>query len=460
MKAIIILIKFLIPVLLFGQGQRLGISPTAFQLTRQTPTGTASSFCSDGRARSIEYETKGRYKYFQSAKGIEVKVDGKDFPDGIEKLVRSNDILINTKSDKEVQFVLNPKSEYKSIDISIKEPNLLSDREGDFDIEDLWLDKLMTLKILPNGKASFKEANPYIKTFQKLNKLAETSGLLTKETQYMLDDLSNLVVDLKASQYLNSDFKKIDDVLEANTKFKADWGFSDSYSPFRDLKDLEILNKENDGAFVSLIVTTSTNAEYVVFDGLKKPLFRNTDELELAKFLGNTFKNNENIYINFVGIPTLAKKEAIISTLRIQPTVINKGIGINRFPSGFDNYLVFSKFSEIKLSKPLLKANVVVSKFKSKEYYSAKFKVKDRLYENAITEFQVQSVKKSVVNNFIVKINKLFSGVSKKISLIKFFNSFKKDLKIAMEIKNDDEFIIHMRDEFQDIRIVKILSAN
>lgn len=460
MKKVIILISFLLPILLFGQRQRLGISPTSFKLSKTHPKGIANAFCSDGIARVIEGETKGVFKYFQSPEGIEVMVDGKVFPGGIDKLISTRDILINTKNDDEVIFILNPKSKYQNVSVNIREHNLLADTKDDFKIADLWVHKLTALKILPDNITTFKEANQYLKEFQKLNELEIQSGLLTKETQALLDKYSYSVGNLTECGYLEKGFNKFDEILNAEKKLNADFGDSYLYSPTETLRELDDLNKTDGDAYKSFLITKSVSNEYVIFNGLKKAIFRGTDEIEIANSLSNLLSQNENAYFVFNNFESLEKQESLLSTIRIQPNIIKRGISLNKLPSSYDADLMFAKLSELKLSTPLLEENIVPTKYNSKDYFSAKLKIEAKSYAASKTEVEALSTKKSVLETLIKKTNTLFSNISEKISLMKFFNSFKKDLKSTMQIESDDEFFIHIKNEFEDIRIVKVSGSD
>lgn len=452
MKKIITFIVLLFPMLLLGQGQRLGIYPASFNLTKSNSKASVSSFCSDGRARGIDPQTTGKYNYFQSPQNIEVKVNGKVFSEGINGLIASKDIIIKTKGESELIFALNPKSKYNQISVNIKEANVVADRKDDFGIADLWVDKMIDLGILPPNISSFKDAQPYIKKFQEDNGLISKSGLLTKETQHALDTYEKESLDLFVKLgYIDNDKINYQKVLSANKAFQEDWGMSLAYVK-RIEYVLELINKyssKSEGAFKCLVITKNTLNEYKVFDGLRKPITKTKDEVQLAGFLNSTsFEENENIYLLFSNFETEAKEEALISTVKLNLKENNRGISINKFV--YDKMLFEN--NAFKLSEPLLIDNIKQVEYESKDYFSILVNHRETIYDS---EIEALSTKKTILELLIGKINTAFSDFSTNLSMMKFLNSFKKDMKKNMQIQSDEEFVVLLKDQIGSIRIVK-----
>ena len=456
MKKSIIFLILLFPVLIFGQGQRLGVNPKSIKLTKQKSKDFATSFCSDGYARNIPSATKDTYKYFQSTENIEAKVDGKFFEGGIDKLIHDKHISINTVGDEQVFFNLNPISKYNSVSINIKEPNVLSDKENDFEIEGIWLEKLYKLKILPENIKSFKQANSYLKEFQEQNNLLETDGLLTEDTRELLDGYARLGDELTETGYLEADYKSYKDILVAAKSYSHDWGNLESFNTWKEIAET---NKTDISAFKTYIITKAECGEYVVFDDIQKPVFRGTDEIELAKFISSSNMQCENIYLYLNNFITKEKQEAFLSTLRIDAVSKSKKINYNLLPST-ENNLLFEKIPALRLSKSISNDDIKSIKYNNKDFFttSMEFNIKDS--PNESNEIEALAIRRSILEELITKTRSIFKDATTKISLFRFFNSFKKELKQTLKIENDDEFILHIKSEFQDIRIVKFTGDN
>lgn len=456
MKKLIISLIIIFPILLIGQGQRLGVNPKALKLTKQKTKDFATSFCSDGIARLIPNATKDKYKYFQSTENIEVKVDGKLFEGGIDKLIRDKDISINTIGDEKVVFSLNPNSKYNNISIDIKEPNILSDKDGDFEIESLWLTKLHTTKILPENITSFNQAKNYLKEFQVKNNLLRQDGLLTEETRNLLSRYSSIAMELKETGYLETEFKSYEDILIADKNFSHDWGY---YPPIETWKRIAKTNKSDKDAFKSYIITKADCGEYVVFDDFQKPIFRGNDEIELSKFLSNSNEQNENIYLSLNKFKSAEKEESFLTTLRIDAITKSKKINYNLLPAT-QNKVLFENISSLELSKQITVDDIKNIRYNNKDCFSTTMEVGYKKYPDESTEIKALASKRNIIEEFITQTKLIFNDASTNFSLFRFFNSFKKNLKKTMKIESDDEFILHIQNEFQDIRIVKTAGDN
>ena len=108
MKYFLFLFLIVLPAIGFCQQQRLGIIPPGkpIILTKENPSGSVASFCSDGHTRHVKSETSGEFIYFQSPESIEVTVDGAVLPGGISELIEKGIITIATYSAYSVKFML------------------------------------------------------------------------------------------------------------------------------------------------------------------------------------------------------------------------------------------------------------------------------------------------------------------------------------------------------------------
>lgn len=224
MKNLTIAFAFLLaPFFLLGQGQRLGLLPTSFKLSKENTSGSVKAFCSDGRARSIPSSTIGKYNWLQNPEAIEVIIDGKIYPDGIGKLIQQGDVIIKTRSDEEVIFELSPNSKIKTINIDIKESTILSDKQGDYNIEPLWLDYLKKLKVVPDNATTFEKIKPNIISFQKNAKIDSRSGYLDVKTRESIEIYSKSLDGLIKNGLLNENFETYEQVIKAYDQLLLEW---------------------------------------------------------------------------------------------------------------------------------------------------------------------------------------------------------------------------------------------
>lgn len=291
-----------------------------------------------------------------------------------------------------------------------------------------------------------------------------TQGLLQNEIwEYnVLDNLG----------YLKNSGKAEDDLANGLKTFYDDWGYGyDLFTPKAlsvagELKYIHKLNQNESEAFKAFVITKNSNNEYIVFDGPTKFIFKGKDESELVNFLETKLNQNENSYLLLNNFESVEKQEAFLSTIRMQLKANGKKITINNFPIE-KNDIIFSSDFKHKLSKPIANDGIETFKLNEKEYFKKEFQISSEgeRYDYWIggkkqvteeSEFEALSTNKSVIELFISKVNSVFTDFSTNISLARFFNSFKKDIKSTMKIQNEDEFIIHIKNEFQDIRIVKL----
>ena len=224
MKNLTIAFAFLLaPFFLLSQGQRLGLLPTSFKLSKENTSGSVKAFCSDGRARSIPSSTIGKYNWLQNPEAIEVIIDGKIYPDGIGKLIQQGEVIIKTRSDEEVIFELSPDSKIKTIDINIKESTILSDKPDDYIIEPLWLDYLIKLKVITDDATTFEKIKPNIISFQKNAKIDSPSGYLDEKTRELIEIYSNSLDGLIKNGLLNENFETYEQVIKAYDQLFSEW---------------------------------------------------------------------------------------------------------------------------------------------------------------------------------------------------------------------------------------------
>lgn len=271
--------------------------------------------------------------------------------------------------------------------------------------------------------------------------------------------------------YLKNEGKIEDDLASGLKKFNEDWGYgfgifsSSALSVAEELKYIHKLNKTEGDAFKAFSITKNSNNEYLVFDGPSKFIFTTKDESELVTFLGTKLSQNDNAYLLLSNFENVPKQEAFLSTVRMQLKVKGKNITINNFPIDKSDILFSTEFKH-KLSKPISNEGIESITLNEKNYFKKEFQIKsegerynyfgEKNKVTEETEFKALSTSKSVIELFVLKANYLFTDFSNNISLARFFNNFKKDIKATMKIQNEDEFIIHIKNEFRDIRIVKI----
>jgi hypothetical protein len=271
--------------------------------------------------------------------------------------------------------------------------------------------------------------------------------------------------------YLKNEGKIEDDLVSGLQKFNDDWGngfdlFNKrTLSVAGELKYIHKLNETEGEAFMAFSITKNSNNEYLVFDGPSKFVFKGKDETELLNFLGTKLNQNDNVYFLMSNFESLEKQKAFLSTVRMQLKGKEKNITVNNFPIEKSDILFSPEFKH-KLSKPISNEVIETIKLNEKYYFKKEFQIssegesynyfgeKNQVTDE--TEFEALSTSKTVIELFASKANSLFTDFSNNISLARFFNNFKKDIKATMKIQSEDEFIIHIKNEFKDIRIVKL----
>lgn len=227
-----LIILIALPSVLFGQGgQRLGVNPSHFKLTKNSPSYKASGFCSDGTTRSVDPSTNGKYKWAQSIGNIEVVADGKIYKEGLQSLLQKDIIKIETEGDNNIIFKLNNEnSPFNELEIKFSKNVVISDKGGDFNIEPEWIKILAKLKVIPDHKKSFTECAEHIYDFQKSMGIDET-GLLDEITRdylslcnklYQSDLLKEFTVDgfrRAKKTYLLNNLKEIAEISSNKSEF-------------------------------------------------------------------------------------------------------------------------------------------------------------------------------------------------------------------------------------------------
>jgi hypothetical protein len=306
MKRLFLFIALVLPIVAFAQRQRLGIHATESPITiTKEHSGTADAFCSDGHARSLGYETRGEFNYFQAPESVEVIADGEKIRGGIEELIEKKYITVNTRyrpdetlSNFYVDFQLNENSPYKSISINFREGNILADTKGDFNLEAAWSDELHGLKVLPDEAKTFAEAKPYLEKFQTANGLP-ASGLLTTETRIVLEKAVENMQILKETRYLNADFSSFEDYQLAEKKFKYDYDVKDIRSVSKYLTNSRFMSNFN-----KIKYDQTYEGEIKIRNRNIRPIYR--QELAVKNILSREIKayNNHRNHAYFIHTST------------------------------------------------------------------------------------------------------------------------------------------------------------
>lgn len=258
-------------------------------------------------------------------------------------------------------------------------------------------------------------------------------------------------------EYLNNEGAIDSDLAAGKRKFVEDWGRSTVLENLyggrvliiaNDLKDIQSINKS--GFFNVFVVTKTVNQEYVVFNGPSKPMLKTEDERKLAEFLGKY----EKPYLSFENFESEAKEEALLSTLRMQLKSNGKSIAIHRYPES-DGMVLFSNNYEHKLLDPLTNESIERTQIDGKPYWKTDFRITSRGETWSKTnEFAAAATDKNALESFISSTVSTFSNFSNKLSLMHFFNNFKKNLKEYLGNENEEQFILYLKSEMKDIRIV------
>ncbi len=264
--------------------------------------------------------------------------------------------------------------------------------------------------------------------------------------------------------YLNNEGAIERDLAAGKRKFEKDWGGSTELETLlygnrifliaNHLKDIQSINKSE--SFNVLVVTKTVNQEYVVFDGPSNSKLKCTDEQKLAEFLGMY----EDSYLLFENFESEAKEVALLSTLRMQLKSNGKSIAIHRFPES-NRRVLFSDNFKHKLLDQLSNDGIEQTVIEGESYWNTNFRIISLEPESSLssetTEFVAAAKDENVLKSFISRTVSAFSHLSKKLSLMHFFNSFKKDMKKQLKINDEKDFIIYLKGQIENVRIVEQL---
>lgn len=259
------------------------------------------------------------------------------------------------------------------------------------------------------------------------------------------------------------------DLKNGLAKFQNDWGEGKVNAVVKDLNLIKYLNDFGENAYKPLLINKTSSGDYILFDNASKEILRTSSDSELATFMGKYFEDNETIYTYLKNFESIEKQEAFLSTLRIKQTVKGKKLNIRNLSLEKFDVLHSPKLNH-KLSKQISESEIGLIEYKGIDYFSTEFQILSKGEDELLTSFrhsdtektnfEAMSTSKEILSNFIRKTNVLFKDFTTNISLNIFFNNFKKELKRTLKIKNEEEFIIHVRNEFEDFRIVKLSGSS
>ena len=195
-------------------------------------------------------------------------------------------------------------------------------------------------------------------------------------------------------------------------------------------------------------------------------MYSGSDELELGKAIEEFLNEHDNAFLSLNGFETLEKEAAFVSTLNISNKTQGKNIYFNKIDMEqvANNGRLFSKRFQHKLFKDVDRSAITSTDYNGQPYFKSDIFIESKhpysWNDNEVARVEALAKNKEVLESLLDEVSSVFKSFTENLSLGQYFNGFKKLLKKNQKIKSEDEFIILLRSETLDLRIVKIGGSN
>jgi hypothetical protein len=305
----------------------------------------------------------------------------------------------------------------------------------------------------------------YLKTpIQSKNDLESAENLFNRD--FPNESLSNVIQKKDQLKELGY-FKQEGTLKESEKLFKNDFGNQTPNQVIGKLERIESFNKSTENNYpVFYINKSEASGQYILFNKFDKPIFKSSDELELGKTIGAMLNEHDNAFLSLNGFETLEKEASFVSTLNISNKTQGKNIYFNKvdMENMANNGILFTKRFQHKIFKDVDKSAITSTDYNGQQYFKSDIFIESKdsygWYDNEVAHVEALATKEDVLVSLLNNVSSVFKSFTENLSLGLYFNTFKKQLKKDRAITSEDEFIILLRSETLDLRIVKIEGSN
>jgi hypothetical protein len=208
-----------------------------------------------------------------------------------------------------------------------------------------------------------------------------------------------------------------------------------------------------------LMITKNADGEYILFDGVRRNVFKGSSEDALVDWINANVSDHENLYLDFLNFENANKERAMMGTVKSKLAInYSKNLSLQRLPR--DLVLFDSRLSH-KLAETITEADIVATKFAGQDAYKASFQFQstDPSRMMAATRSKVDAYSNYVdlLKSFVSKVNQKFESFSTKTSLAFQLNSIRKTVKNTMGLESDAELWLRFKNELGESMYVRIL---
>ena len=423
----------------FSQKQGLGLLPTQGILNISRTVGEGSqilnTICVN---RNLSAPNRGSiYRHVTGSDNVHFKVNGKDYPGGFQKAVEDEILILETQGIESVKVSINPnKPDIKSIEIGVSKGGTVLSESHALAVEN-----------------HFEEiSNAFPEALQG---------------QGFYWELSSRIENLKKTGYLKNPIRSKTDLENAEKLFKNDFGNQTPSQVIGKFERIESFNKSTENNYPAFYINKSeTSGQYILFNKFDKPIFKSSDELELGKAIEAMLNEHDNAFLSLNGFETLEKEASFISTLNSSNKTQGKNIYFNKvdMENVSNNGILFSKGFKHKLFKDVDKSAITLTDYNGQQYFKSDIFIESKYpygwYDNEMAHFEALAKDKEVLQSLLNDVSSVFKSFTENLSLGLYFNGFKKHLKKNGFITSEKDFIILLKSETRDLRIVKIGRSN
>lgn len=456
----------------FSQKQGLGLLPTQgiLNITRSAGEGgqLLRTICVNGNLSAPNSGTV--YRHVTGGDNVHFKVNGKDYPGGFQKAIEDDIIILETQGYESVKININPnKTDIVSIEIGVSKAVTVLSESPELSVENYFEEISNAFPEAWQDQYGFWDLEFRIDKLKKTgylkNKIHSKTDLENAESIFSRDfpNESSLEVLWKQEQLNELGYFKQEGTLKESEKsFKNDFGDRTPLQVINIINSIEKFNRSNENTYpVFYINKSEVSGQYILFNKLDKPIYTGTDEFELEKTIEEVLNEHDNAFLSLNGFETLEKEAAFVSTLNIRNKTQGKNIYFNKIDMEqvAKESKVFSSWFQHKLYKNVERSSITSTEYNKQQYFKSDIYIESTdpsgRYDNEVAHVEALAKNKEVLGSLLDNISSVFKTFTENLSLSQYFNNFKKQLKKTQEIKSEDEFIIRLRKETLDLRIVE-----
>jgi hypothetical protein len=248
--------------------------------------------------------------------------------------------------------------------------------------------------------------------------------------------------------YLHETGQPMDDYNTAISRFtnefgskNTEWGESRILSVAEGIKSVDLAGggNFNNARFLFVSKNVSTG-EFIVFDRLAGPIYRGTDKAALIRYVNSSYKEGDNVYIQFDETMTVNNRKAFLTDIEIRfRTIENKSLAVSEF-----NDILFSD----KLTHSLIPGDdkIIPVRLRGQDYYEADLQVKSEIENKPFAEFTSTvtafSTQRNVVASFVSYFKNGLSSYLRKRAIAGFLFSTKRSVENTMGISRKDLILL------------------